>query len=129
MPPPETMPSGMAQSAQRHLACDHSDRKGCPARAILPILGGKMRGNVFSNSGNKLAISSSFNGKEMDLAHFKKWVRMSGKISKGHFVFIPLEDQRWGTPQREFSLWGDEVQESIQYFSWVDNSPDWDCFD
>jgi len=32
----------MAQSAQRHLACDHSDRKGCPARALLPILGGKM---------------------------------------------------------------------------------------
>ena len=88
-----------------------------------------MRGNVFSNSGNPKAISSRFNGKEMTLAHFKKWVQMSGVVSKGHYIFIPKEDQRWDVPQREFSLCGDEVQESIQYFSWVDNSPDWDCFD
>ena len=73
-----------------------------------------MRGNVFSNSGHKLAISSRFNGKEMELTHFKKWVKMAGVISKGHFVFIPKEDQRWGVPQREFILWGDEVE---QFFS------------
>jgi hypothetical protein len=70
-----------------------------------------MRGNVFSNSGNPKAIQSPFHGKEMTLTHFKKWVRMAGKISKGHFVFIPLEDQRWGTPQREFLLWGEEVEQ------------------
>jgi len=69
-----------------------------------------MRGNVYSNSGNPKAIHSSFNGKEMTLAHFEKWVRMSGKISKGHFVFIPLEDQSWANPQRQYILWGDQVE-------------------
>jgi hypothetical protein len=68
-----------------------------------------MRGNVFSNSGNPIAISSCINGKEMTLTNFKKWVKMAGVVSKGHFVFIPKEDQLWGVPQREFSLWGDEV--------------------
>jgi len=70
-----------------------------------------MRGQVFTCSGNPKAILSRFNGKEMTLAHFKKWVKMSGKVSKGHFVFIPKEDQVWGVPQREFLLWGEEVEQ------------------
>jgi hypothetical protein len=73
-----------------------------------------MRGQVFTCSGNPRAILSRFNGKEMTLDNFKKWVRMSGVVSKKHYVFIPLEDQIWGVPQREFLLWGDEV-ESFMY--------------
>jgi hypothetical protein len=72
-----------------------------------------MRGNVYSNSGNPKANASRFNGKEMTLTHFKKWVRMAGVVSKGHFKFIPKEDQIWGVPQREFLLWGDEVESFI----------------
>lgn len=67
-------------------------------------------GRVFANSGHPKALGSKMVNKTMTYKNFKKWCKMSGPISKGHFIWIPNSDLYWTDTQREFGLWGDEVE-------------------
>jgi len=105
------------------MACEGIPRKGDAmginslVRVLSQTLGEHtkerlMKGFIVAHSGHELALSSRFLDKQLTLQHFRKWCRMSGRISKGHFAFIPLVDViDWDRPTRTFAL--DEYDEVV----------------